>query len=213
MKYKDTWDLESIFPGGTASKDVQDKLKGLKESIKKYQSLLKETELDENSAVKIKNLLDEQDSIYNGLGQAGTFIQMWHDAYMNDAHASVVMGQVMDLFGEMRKLMNTFVKKLVHISDEHWQTLMANNELNEMAFTLNELREQGERLLSDEEEALIADLNKDGLAAWSELYSTAVSIMTIPYTDADGKTSELSVGQAMNRMYADPDPAIRSQLF
>src|SRR5699024_11858821 len=35
----------------------------------------------------------------------------------------------------------------------------------------------------------------------------------IPFTDKDGKTSELSVGQAMNRMYADPDPAVRNQIF
>src|SRR5690625_1069271 len=37
--------------------------------------------------------------------------------------------------------------------------------------------------------------------------------MTIPFTDKDGKTTELSVGQAMNRMYADPDPEVREQLF
>ena len=45
-----------------------------------------------------------------------------------------------------------------------------------------------------------------GLAAWSQLYDTAVSIMTIPFTDQEGKTTEYSVGQAMNRMYADPRP-------
>src|SRR5699024_1548082 len=67
--------------------------------------------------------------------------------------------------------------------------------------------------LSVDEEKLIAELNKDGLSAWSNLYDTTVSIMTIPFTDKDGKTSELSVGQAMNRMYADPDPAVRNQIF
>lgn len=37
--------------------------------------------------------------------------------------------------------------------------------------------------------------------------------MTIPYKDEDGKVTELSVGQAMNRMYADPDPQVRKQIF
>ena len=75
------------------------------------------------------------------------------------------------------------------------------------------MRDQGKRLLSEEEEKIITDLNKDGISAWSQLYDTAVSIMTIPFTDQEGKTTQYSVGQAMNRMYADPDPEVRKQLF
>jgi pepF/M3 family oligoendopeptidase len=56
-------------------------------------------------------------------------------------------------------------------------------------------------------------LNKDGLTAWNRLYATAVSVISIPFTDKEGKTTEFSVGQAMNRMYADPDPEVRKQLF
>ena len=78
---------------------------------------------------------------------------------------------------------------------------------------MNEIRDQGKRLLSEAEEKIITDLNKDGLAGWSQLYDTAVSIMTIPFTDKEGKTTEYSVGQAMNRMYSDPDPEVRKQLF
>src|SRR5690625_4228903 len=138
---------------------------------------------------------------------------MWHDAYMDDEYASVMMGRVMELFGENQNLSNKFTKKLVAIPDNDWETLLEDKTLNETAFALNEIREQGQRLLSEAEEKLIADLNKDGLAAWSNLYDTVVSIMTIPFTDADGETTELSVGQAMNRMYADPDPKIRKQIF
>ena len=75
------------------------------------------------------------------------------------------------------------------------------------------MRDQGKRLLSEEEEKIITDLNKDGISAWSQLYDTAVSIMTIPFTDQEGKTTQYSVGQAMNRMYADPNPEVRKQLF
>ena len=78
---------------------------------------------------------------------------------------------------------------------------------------MNEIRDQGKRLLSEAEEKIITDLNNDGLSGWSQLYDTAVSIMTIPFTDQEGKTTEYSVGQAMNRMYADPDPEVRKQLF
>ncbi|MDY0395821.1 M3 family oligoendopeptidase [Virgibacillus halophilus] len=214
MKYNDTWDLDSIFPSGTKSEELQSKLEMVKEEIKNYKQVLKNTDLENKaSAENLQDILRKQETIGKGLGQSATFIQMWHDAYMDDEHANVVMGQVMDLYSDMQKLSNTFTKKLVAISDADWEKLLASEELQVISFALNEIRDQGKRLLSEEEEKLIAELNKDGLAAWSNLYDTVVSIMTIPFTDKEGKTTELSVGQAMNRMYADPDPEVRKQIF
>ena len=99
------------------------------------------------------------------------------------------------------------------IGEHDWKELLESNGLKEISFALNEIRDKGKRLLSEAEEKIITELNKDGLAAWSKLYDTTVSIMTIPFTGKDGKTMDLSVGQAMNRMYADPDPDVRKQLF
>lgn len=214
MKYNDTWDLESVFPGGTNSAELQSKLEMLKEEIGNYKKNLQHADLENNpSAKELQEILQKREKIGNGLGQSATFVQMWHDAYMDDEHANVVMGQVMDLYSEVQKLSNTFTKKLVAIADDDWQKLLENDRLKEVSFTLNEIRDQGKRLLSEEEEKLIAELNKDGLAGWSKLYDTTVSIMTIPFTDKEGKTTDLSVGQAMNRMYADPDPEVRKQIF
>lgn len=215
MKYVDTWDLEDIFPGGTQSKKLKEKLEMIKGEIKEYKQLLEDSTLQEGEITvdALKSTLKKQESIKKGMGQARTFVQMWHDAYMDDEHASVAMGQIMDLYSDVRKLSNKFTKKLVSIPDNLWDKLLEDGELNKISFVLNEIREKGKRLLSEDEEKLIAELNKDGLSAWSNLYDTTVSIMTIPFTDKDGKTSELSVGQAMNRMYADPDPAVRNQIF
>lgn len=214
MKYADTWDLDSIFSGGTNSNELKAKLEDVKNDIKNYKMLLNEWNNSQDiSAESFKILLSKQEEIGKGLGQSATFVKMSHDAYMNNEHANVMMGQVMDLFSTMQKLSNTFTKKIVAIPDADWQALLKDDELNETVFTLNELRDQGKRLLSEDEEKLIAELNQDGLAGWSSLYDTTVSIMTIPLTDKDGETTQLSVGQAMNRMYADPDPEIRKQLF
>ena len=42
MKYVDTWDLESIFPGGTKSPELQTKLHKLKDEIQQYQKIVGE---------------------------------------------------------------------------------------------------------------------------------------------------------------------------
>lgn len=212
MKYKDTWDLEAIFPGGTRSTQLQTKLHSIKEEIREYKTLILGLSEDQYGDV-LKAILKKQESLEKGIGQCRTFVQMWHDAYTNDEYANVVMGQVMDLSSEEENLSTILTKKIVAIPDGDWQSLMKDEELKEVSFALNEIRDQGKRLLSEAEEKLITDLNKDGLAGWSNLYDTAVSIMTIPFTDQEGNTTEYSVGQAMNRMYADPDPNVRKQLF
>lgn len=214
MKYVDTWDLDSIFPGGTKSKELQEKLEMVKKEINEYEQMLMKWDYEQDpSAHAFKEMLQKIETINKGLGQSGTFVQMCHNSYMDDEYANVVMGQVLDLYTKIKQLSNTFTKKLVAISDHDWQKLLQLEGLKEIAFALNEIRDQGKRLLSEEEEKLIAELNKDGLTAWSRMYDTVVSIMTIPFTDKDGKTTELSIGQAMNRMYSDPDPEVRKTLF
>lgn len=214
MKYIDTWDLDTIFPGGTKSPELQKKLHTIKTEIQDYQKQISEWNFAENkSAEPLKELLKTQESIEKGLGQAGSFVHMWQDAYTDDEYANVVMGQVMDLSSEVENLSTVYTKKLVAIPDEDWETLLKDSELSEVSFALNEIRDQGKRLLSEAEEKIITDLNNDGISGWSRLYDTAVSTMTIPFTDKDGNKKEYSVGQAMNRMYSDPDPEVRKQLF
>jgi len=214
MKYIDTWDLDTIFPGGTKSPELQKKLHTIKTEMKDYQKQIQEWSFVENkSAEPLKAILKKQESIEKGLGQAGSFVHMWQDAYTDDEYANVVMGQVMDLSSEVENLSTVYTKKIVAISDEDWQNLLQDSELSKVSFALNEIRDQGKRLLSEAEEKIITDLNNDGISGWSRLYDTAVSIMTIPFTDKEGNTKEFSVGQAMNRMYSDPDPEVRKQLF
>lgn len=214
MKYVDTWDLESLFPGGTKSPELQTKLEGINAEIEKYQTLIHGWDFSEDKTVEpLKNILQYQEKIYNALSQARTFVQMSQDANTKDEYANVVMGQAIDLYSKLQNLSTIFTKKLVAISDQDWSNLLQDPELSVVSFALNEIRDQGKRLLSEEVEHIITELNKDGITAWSQLYDTAVSVMTIPFKDKEGKTIEYSVGQAMNRMYTDPDPEVRKQLF
>lgn len=202
------------FPRGTKSPELKAKLHTIKNELKEYQRVIQEWDAeDANDPALLKAILKKQENIDKGLGQAGTFVQMWQDAYMDDEYANVVMGQIIDLASEEESLSNVFTKKLVSIQDSEWKRLFEDRELQQISFALNEIRDKGKRLLSEEEENIITALNKDGITAWSRLYDTAVSIMKIPYTDKEGKTTEYSIGQAMNRMYSDPDPEVRKQLF
>src|SRR5690625_641499 len=92
MKYVDTWDLDSIFPGGTKSKEVQEKLASVEKEIEEYKKELQAWDYtgDEDSVKGLKDLLAKQETIGKGLGQVRTFARMWLDAYMDDEYGGEI---------------------------------------------------------------------------------------------------------------------------
>ena len=111
MKYTDTWDLDSIFPGGTKSAELQAKLKEVEKQINGWQKQINDWNMAiDSSPETLKMLLKNHETIEKGLLQAGTFVQMVHDAFMDDEYANVVMGQVMDLESKVETIFTTFMK-------------------------------------------------------------------------------------------------------
>ena len=84
---------------------------------------------EDKSVEPLKAILKKQEIIDKGIGQSGTFVQMWHDAFIDDEYANVVMGQVMDLSSEVENISTIFTKKLVAIHDEDWNILLQDSEL------------------------------------------------------------------------------------
>ena len=73
-----------------------------------------------------------------------------------------------------------------------------------MAFRLNELRRDGKNCFPNKKK--ISSIRfLDGLNAWSTHYDTIVASIVIPFEEKDGSVTELSAGQAFNRMMGDPD--------
>src|SRR5699024_9116490 len=160
MTYENTWDLESIFPGGTRSEALQTKLQETQEEMKDYEHLLDtwDFNVDDAPVDTLKMILQKQDKIKRAIKQSMTFVKMWHEAYMDDEYANVVMGQVMDLSSDLQKLSNTLTKKIVTIPEDAWKELLKDKNLKETTFTLNEIRDQGKRLLSDRSEEHTSEL-------------------------------------------------------
>ncbi len=210
LSYAQTWDLDAIFSGGTASPALKEKLQTIAQDLGAFR-----TQVDQfvDDVTTFKQLLKEQEKLEKALLQASTFVNMAHDANTKDTYAPIVKGEIMVLFSELNKISNRFTQKIVDLDDEVFAQFLTDDYLAPLRFVLTEQRKKGARLLSEQEETLIAELNKDGLAAWSQVYDTIISTMTIPWTNKQGETVNLSIGQAMNRMSQDNDPEVRKQLF
>src|SRR5690625_6610477 len=75
MTYENTWDLESIFPGGTRSEALQTKLQETREEMKDYEHLLDtwDFNVDDAPVDTLKMILQKQDKIKKAIKQSTTF--------------------------------------------------------------------------------------------------------------------------------------------
>ena len=214
MTYSITWDLDSIFPNGSESKELSQRMTQLTEQTKEYHQLITEwTPESAQGKEQFAEILTLQGKISNGLSQCNSFLTALISANTNDTKAKILSGDLYNLLPAIQLAETIFTKKITEISAEHWQDLLAEEPFKTMAFRLNELRRDGKKLLSEQEENIINTLSLDGLNAWSTHYDTIVASIVIPFEEKDGSVTELSAGQAFNRMMGDPDKEVRQRLF
>ena len=215
MKYSMKWDLESIFPGGSSSTQLKEKLENIREQLDELSSLIIkwDTEKDSPAFKELEDILLVQEKLTKGLSQVFTFIEAVQSADVSDKQAGKIFGQVVESSSAFSTLQTMLTKKMVAMPDNAWNELVELPAFKEIEFSLNETRLQGKELLSETEEALINALSIDGFQGWSDHYDSLVATIEIPFEDSEGYIHLLSAGQAYNKMNTDPDAGVREQLF
>ncbi|MEI5994245.1 M3 family oligoendopeptidase [Candidatus Enterococcus mansonii] len=209
MTYSLIWDLDTIFPGGSDSKELAQRMDKLKEQSKHYHQLIDQWVPENDSDyLQMQEILQLQGSISEGFSQCASFINALLSADTKDKKAKILSGNLYALLPAIQLAETIFTKKLTEISDESWTELTSLTNFQPIAFRLNEIRRDGKQLLSEQEENIINTLALDGLNAWSSHYDTIVASILIPFEGQD-----LSAGQAFNRMMSDPNSDVRQALF
>ncbi|MBP2097599.1 M3 family oligoendopeptidase [Enterococcus rivorum] len=214
MSYSTIWDLESIFPGGSASTQLRLRIEKLQQQIAEYhKSVELWNPMSDDDYSKLESILALQGAISNGFTQCHSFITGLLSADTKDSKAKVLSNDLFSTLPSFQLAETIFTKKLADISTAKWQELVSMDAFKAIAFRLEEIRRDGNKLLSEKEENIINTLSLDGLNAWSSHYDTIVASIKIPFEEKDGSISHLSAGQAFNRMMGDPDPVVRKTLF
>lgn len=212
MTYKLIWDLESIFAGGSESDALRKRLDLLQQQVTHYKASVQqwETETDAPEFLTFTQLLTEYETISKGFSETMSFVTALQSANVHDKKANTLLGELFQFVTEFNDAQTIFSKKITTISDEKWKLLLSTPSMKKqgMAFNLEEIRRDGQHLLSEKEESIINNLSIDGFNAWSAHYDTVVASIHIPF-----EGEELSVGQAFNKMMGDPNPQVRKELF
>ena len=212
MTYSLNWDLDSIFSGGSDSPALNERLEQLEKQINTYYQSVNQWDHSVSKNDELTTLIKQQETITEGFSQCNSYITALLSANVKDTKAKLLSGKLYALLPRWQSADTILSKKFAEISDNNWQTLLQTDEFSLIAFRMNEIRRDGHRLLSEAEENIINTLSLDGLNAWSSHYDTIVGTIVIPFEE-NGKVTDLSAGQAFNKMMGDPDPLVREKLF
>ena len=206
--YNPTWDLDAIFPGGSDSKAFHTYIDNIKNEIEELSQLVYDFNPKEPN---ISIVVQKIEGTMKKLSEAFAFVSCLSAQNIKDEKANLLVGKRNELKAEMGAVQTSFEQKLVLINDATWRELLVQPEIKELAFVLNEAREQAKELLTAEQEILMNDLAVDGYHAWGQMYDTIVGNMNVEI-ETDGEVKSYSVGQASNQLN-DPDRAVRKHVF
>ncbi|WP_019908657.1 M3 family oligoendopeptidase [Paenibacillus sp. HW567] len=207
------WELDSFFPGGSASPQFESYLKKLETDINVLgqQVLASVPPTDAESTKKLDSVIALLQSCSGRLIQAAEFTSCLGAQNQLDKGAVRLSSKVTGMRAGFEGISSQFDNVLRQTSDEVWSLWMARPEVAPLEFVLSESRNLAREKMSPELEGLALSLAVDGYHGWSEHYETIVGAIQIPYEDEEG-TKLLSVGQAFNKL-DDADPNVRKKMF
>lgn len=214
MTYKNTWNMDSVFPGGSDSPEFYEKVNTLETQVKKFDELVKYWNANEDAPdfQTFQNILTVYELIVKGIGETRTFISGLASADTADTKARTNLNLVANLSKDLNNISVLLQKKVASITEENFEQLLNKEPFKISAFALKEMRTKAQKLLSTEEEELLNNLSIDGFQGWGNMYNELVSTVQIPVKE-DGEVKVYSAGQFENKMGAETDPVKRKEML
>ncbi|WP_055105890.1 M3 family oligoendopeptidase [Paenibacillus ihumii] len=209
-----TWELDSIFAGGSSSSEFAAFLQQLQTDItalhEELQKCSAPSSLEE--AAGLDQLIAGLQSAAGRIVEADSFVACLTAENQHDKKAVQLSGKVTSLRAAYENVMTLFQNVLRNTGDELWEEWMFRKEVAPISFVLSEKRAAAREKLAPELESLASDLAIDGYHGWGQHYDTIVAKVAVPFKDGDGKLTSLSVGQAANKL-EDSSRAVREETF
>ncbi|MGM0751864.1 MAG: M3 family oligoendopeptidase [Bacillota bacterium] len=187
-KYKQVWNLDSIFEGGSTSPELHDHMKETENRVLELEKIMKElaTGLEPDQLVAF---LDRLRGIKMSISQARSYAICLLSENPKDQGAQFYRGQTTALQSKYDSITSDLKRRLAHMEESVWKTLLDSEDLKEYRFILSEWREEADREPSQE----VSDLMADGYHAWGQFYQSFMGSIKVRVNGQD-----YSVGQAIN---------------
>lgn len=214
MNYQNTWDMDSVFPGGSNSTKFYEKLHRLTDDLADLDELVRNWQAKEDAPEfeTFRKILNTREKLSKGIGESRTFMSGLASADINDQKARINLNTLSHLSKDLNNIFIILQKKIADISDSDFEKLINREAFKQSAFPLTEIRKKAQRLLSTKEEELLNNLSIDGFQAWGNMYNELVASIEVSFEE-DDEIKYYSAGQAENKMTAEENKEKRDEML
>ena len=188
LTVSDTWDLEVLFPGGSASEALARLLHELRGEVEQL--------MPPTDGVIDAALIDRWQRCSARLDEAGSFVECLSAQDTNNTEAQQLLAVIDELAAALKAVEVNLDQALLQMADQQFAALVVQPSLQAVAFTLGERRDLAAAKLPMEQERLIERLASDGYHAWNRLYNHMAGALRAEVAGSE----PLSMGQLVHRL-------------
>ncbi len=197
QKLEQTWDLASLFEGGSKSKALKESMQEIEASLDTCQKSIDSLGDQPNAAWK-KTIIAMQ-ALDANLSEVCNFAECLEAQDTADSLATQLTGILDGLRARNQSLGVQLETRFLQADDAAWESLLSDSELAPIAFSLSDQRDLAGRKMDPEKEMLTGELAKDGYHAWGRLYDKLAGSLRVDFQE-NGSSETLSMGQLHNKM-------------
>jgi len=208
-----TWDIESIFPGGSKSKEFAEFRQKVKKDLNTTASMLKTLPegIDKQSLHAWVDFVVKLQSLYENIELVQSFCACLTSQDVNDSEAHAIKSEGDTYLADWQKLRAELEARSLKVTDQEWEMLLDAPETKEITFYLDELRTIAKSKMPIELESLALELGINGYHAWNRLYDKMAGALKVDFEE-EGKVTTISLGQLATKM-SSPDRETRKRAF
>lgn len=207
------WNLDSIFSGGSESKEFKSYRERLKDRIAKtlkdFDNLPDQVRADNRE--QFKNVILDFQHIVDDLELVFAFAECLTAQDVEDTAALGAMQEIDVMQSQVKNLLTKLESMARGCKDEEWSALLADDQMKEIAFALNEIRKHAKMKMSEQLESFANDLAVNGFHAWNRLYDKMAGDLRVEFEE-NGEMKTLSMGQLASK-FDSPNRDIRRSAF
>ena len=207
-----TWDLDSIFSGGSESSQLATFIEQLAADLAQAEAFAVPAPLTQASQPAWANRIEQLYDLAARLRHVSAFVNCLVSQNVKDEQALQIQAGLEAMGSRLGTLFTHFYALAADQPNEHWAALLNTSGPASIRFGLNEGRDEAQHRMSPEMEALAGELATDGYHAWNRLYGITVGAKEVDFA-LNGRTKPMSLYQLQNTFDSHPDRETRRRAF
>jgi oligoendopeptidase F len=211
------WDLTNVYPS-LDSKKFDSAVKKVIKQIDELEKFFTRRVDKTNSKTPVKKLaalageaIDRFNAVYEIYGTINAYIYSFVSTDSRDMLAMKKLSEFEQVGVRMQNLNTRFLAWAGKLSPVLNKVIAANPTAKAHAFMMKEAARQSKYMMTEEMEALAAELNLSGANAWEKLQGTVTSQLTVDF-ELDGEVKKLPMPALIN-LHSHPDESVRRRAY